>query len=143
MFIVLGGTTFIIDIMVASLTNEDISKTLQVYIVTRPCSSAKTISKEQVGHYTHLKNVSDKLHLSGGAIDLPYRYRLCKRLRLHPHSVLRTRRAHRKKKTVSDGIFWDSSSQKALSHLKFRNYLSRRENTSKDALERRRTSQAK
>ena len=94
MFIVLGGPTFIIDITVASLTNEDISKTLQVHTVTRPCSSAKTISKEQVGHYTHLKNVSDKLHLSG----VPYRYRLCKRLRLHPHSVPRTRRAHRKKK---------------------------------------------
>jgi len=60
----------IIDITVASLTDEDISKTLQVYTVTRPCSSAKTISKEQVGHYTHLKNVSDKLHLSGRAIDL-------------------------------------------------------------------------
>ena len=41
-----------------------------MYTVTRPCSSAKTISKEQVGHYPHLKNVSDKLHLSGGAIDL-------------------------------------------------------------------------
>ena len=60
----------IIDITVASLTDEDISKTLQVYTVTRSCSSAKTISKEQVGHYTHLKNVSDKLHLSSGAIDL-------------------------------------------------------------------------
>ena len=60
----------IINITVASLTDEDILKTLQVYTVTRPCSSAKTISKEQVGHYAHLKNVSDKLHLSGGAIDL-------------------------------------------------------------------------
>ena len=60
----------IIDITVASLTDEDILKTLQVYTVTRPCSSAKTISKEQVGHYAHLKNVSNKLHLSGGAIDL-------------------------------------------------------------------------
>ena len=57
-------------IRVASLTDEDISKTLQVYTVTRPCSRAKTISKEQVGHYTNLKNISDKLHLSGGAIDL-------------------------------------------------------------------------
>ena len=60
----------IIDITVASITDEDILKTLQVYTVTRPCSSAKTISKEQVGHYTHLKKVSDKLYLSGGAIDL-------------------------------------------------------------------------
>ena len=60
----------IIDITVASLTDEDISKTLQVHTVTRPCSSAKTISKEQVGHFTHLRNVFDKLHLSGGAIDL-------------------------------------------------------------------------
>ena len=41
-----------------------------MYTVTRLCSSAKTISKEQMGHYTHLKNISDELHLSGGAIDL-------------------------------------------------------------------------
>ena len=60
----------IIDVTVASPTDEDSTKTLQVYTVTRPCSSAKTISKELVGQYTHLKNVSDKLHLSGGAIDL-------------------------------------------------------------------------
>ena len=36
----------IIDVTVASPTDEDITKTLQVYTVTRPCSSAKTISKE-------------------------------------------------------------------------------------------------
>ena len=60
----------IIDITVASPTDEDITKTLQVYTVTRPCSSAKTISKESVGRYSHLKNVSDKVHLSGSAIDL-------------------------------------------------------------------------
>lgn len=40
----------IIDITVASHTDKDISKTLQVYTVTKTCSSAKTISKEQVGH---------------------------------------------------------------------------------------------
>ena len=60
----------IVDITLASPTDEDITKTLQVYTVTRPCSNAKTISKEFVGHCLHLKNVSDKLHLSGGAIDL-------------------------------------------------------------------------
>ena len=60
----------VIDITLASPTDEDITKTLQVYTVTRPCSNAKTISKELVGQYTHLKNVSDKLHLSGGAIDI-------------------------------------------------------------------------
>ena len=67
----------IIDITVASLTDEDILKTLQVYTVTRPCSSAKTISKEQVGHYAHLKNVSDKLHCTsfGRCHRSPYRYR--------------------------------------------------------------------
>ena len=37
----------IIDITVASLTDEDILKTLQVYTVTRPCSSAKTISRSK------------------------------------------------------------------------------------------------
>jgi len=60
----------IIDITVASPSDEDITKTLQVSTVTRPCSSATTISKESVGQYSHLKNVSDKIHLSGGTIDL-------------------------------------------------------------------------
>ena len=60
----------IIDITVASPADEDIKKTLQVYTVTRPCSKAKTLSKELVRHYPHLKHVCDKLHLSGGAIDL-------------------------------------------------------------------------
>ena len=39
----------IIDITVASPTDEDIMKTLQVYTATRPCGRAKTISKESVG----------------------------------------------------------------------------------------------
>ena len=60
----------IIDITVASPAYEDIKKTLQVYTVTRPCSKAKTLSRELVRHYPHLKHVCDKLHLSGGAIDL-------------------------------------------------------------------------
>ena len=60
----------IIDITVASPADEDIKKTLQVYTVTRPCSKAKTLSRELVRHYPHLKHVCDKLHLSGGGIDL-------------------------------------------------------------------------
>ena len=63
-----GEPSRIIDITIASPTGEDITKTLQVYTVTRPCSSAKTISKELVGHYNHLKNVSAKIHLLAGAI---------------------------------------------------------------------------
>jgi len=39
----------ILDITLASPTDKDITKTLQVYTVTRPCSNAKTISKELVG----------------------------------------------------------------------------------------------
>ena len=34
----------ILDITLASPTDEDITKTLQVYTVTRPCSNAKIIS---------------------------------------------------------------------------------------------------
>ena len=41
-----------------------------MYTVTRPCSKAKTLSRELGRHYPHLKHVCDKLHLSGGAIDL-------------------------------------------------------------------------
>ena len=60
----------IIDITVASPTDEDIMKTLQVYSATRPCGRAKTISKESVGQYSDLKNVFDKMYPSGGAKDL-------------------------------------------------------------------------
>ena len=57
----------IIDITVASSTDEDIMKILQVYTATRPCGRAKTISEESVGQYSDLKNVSDKIYPSGGA----------------------------------------------------------------------------
>ena len=60
----------IIEIVIASPTDEDITKPLQVYTVAKPCSNSKRISKDQVEQYTHLKNISDKLHLSGGAKDL-------------------------------------------------------------------------
>ena len=60
----------VIEITVASTTEENIRKTLTVYTVKRPCSAAKTISKEAIEHFRHLKSVADDLHLSGGTIDL-------------------------------------------------------------------------
>ena len=60
----------VIEITVASTTEEDIRKTLEVYTIKRPCSAAKTISKEAIEHFPHLKSVADKLHLCGGTIDL-------------------------------------------------------------------------
>ena len=59
----------VIEITVASTTEEDIRKTLEVYTIKRPCSAAKTISKEAIEHFPHLKSVVDKLHLCGGTID--------------------------------------------------------------------------
>ena len=63
-------TSEIIEITVASTTEEDIRKTLEVYTIKRPCSAAKTISKGTIEHFSHLKPVANKLHLSGGSIDL-------------------------------------------------------------------------
>ena len=63
-------TTEIIEITLVSSTEEDIRKTLEVYTIKRPCSAAKTISEGTIEHFPHLKPVANKLHLSGGTIDL-------------------------------------------------------------------------
>ena len=60
----------ILEIAVVSCTEEDIEKTVQVYTVKKPCNSAKTVSKNSIESYPHLKSISEKLHLSGGAVDL-------------------------------------------------------------------------
>jgi len=60
----------IIQITLAPMTEEGIEKSLQVYTVIKPCSNAKTISKNTIKEYSHLKPVADKLHLSGGTVDL-------------------------------------------------------------------------
>ncbi|KAK3752266.1 hypothetical protein QZH41_002643 [Actinostola sp. cb2023] len=52
----------------SNTTEESITKTLQVYTVGRPCGNAKTISRKRVEEYSHLKPVTDKLHLSGDPI---------------------------------------------------------------------------
>ena len=49
---------------------EDVKKTLLVHTVNKPCSGAKTVSKTSLAKYPHLKPVLEKLHLSGGSIDL-------------------------------------------------------------------------
>jgi hypothetical protein len=60
----------ILEIAVASCIEEDIEKTVQVYTVKKPCSSAKTVSRKSIESYIHLKSISEKLHLSGGVVDL-------------------------------------------------------------------------
>ena len=60
----------VIQVIVASPTEEDIRKTLQVYAVKRPCNSAKIVSRKSIERYPHLKKGVDKLHLSVGTIDL-------------------------------------------------------------------------
>ena len=63
-------TSEIIEITVASSTEKDNRKTLEVYTIKRPCRAARTTSKETIEHFPHLKPVANKLHLSGGTIDL-------------------------------------------------------------------------
>ena len=49
---------------------EDVEKTLPVHTVNKPCNGDKTVSKKSLAKYPHLKLVLEKLHLSGGSIDL-------------------------------------------------------------------------
>lgn len=59
-----------IEIEVASPTNADILKNLQVHTVRFPCSNAKNVSRKSIESYPHLKSIAEKLHLSGGTVDL-------------------------------------------------------------------------
>ena len=55
---------------IVSPTDEDIVKSLQVHTVRKPCSNAKSVPRKAIDGYAHLKSIADKLHLSGGAVDL-------------------------------------------------------------------------
>ena len=60
----------IIGITLVSPSEEHIEKPLLVHTVMKPCSSTRTISKSSLKKYDHLNSVMDKLHLSGGSVDL-------------------------------------------------------------------------
>ena len=60
----------LLEITLMPTNDHSIKKTISVFTVQRPCSNAKTVSKAAVEEYEHLKSVSDKLHLSGGTVDL-------------------------------------------------------------------------
>ena len=55
---------------VASPVDEDIHKPLQVYTIQKRCRSARKVSWKAVERYPHLRPIADKLHLSGGTVDL-------------------------------------------------------------------------
>ena len=55
---------------VASPADEDILKPLQVYTIHKRCRNARKVSWKAVERYPHLRPRADKLHLSGGAVDL-------------------------------------------------------------------------
>jgi hypothetical protein len=60
----------IVEITMVPPVEEDAEKTLLVHTVNKPCNGAKTVSKKSLEKYAHIKPVSEKLHLSGGSIDL-------------------------------------------------------------------------
>ena len=60
----------IIEITLVSSVEEHVKKPLVVHTVNKPCSSAKTISKNSLGQYSHIAPILDKLHLKGGQVDL-------------------------------------------------------------------------
>ncbi|KAK3696586.1 hypothetical protein QZH41_005861 [Actinostola sp. cb2023] len=60
----------LLEITVTPVAEEGIKKSLHVYTVARPCSGPKTVSRKLVDSYPHFKPISDKVHLSGGTIDL-------------------------------------------------------------------------
>ena len=48
----LGGIT------VASIFEEDIQKTMQVYAINKPCNPAKTVSRKSVDSYPHSEAIT-------------------------------------------------------------------------------------
>ncbi|KAL9959756.1 hypothetical protein ACROYT_G033111 [Oculina patagonica] len=60
----------LVNITVAPISEESIQKSMQVYALNKPCGPAKTVSRKTVNSYQHLEAISNKLHLSGGTIDL-------------------------------------------------------------------------
>ena len=52
-----------------SETEKHIKKPQLVHAVGKHCSSVKTISKNPLEKYSHIKPLSGKLHLSGGSVD--------------------------------------------------------------------------
>ena len=86
-------TSEIIEITVASSKEKDIRKTLEVYTIKRPCSAAKTISKETIEHFPHLKPVAKKTASIWWNNRSFNWYRFRQRLRRHSYLVRGTRRA--------------------------------------------------
>ena len=60
----------LVSITVEPISEETIQKPMQVYAINKPCSPAKTLSRNTVNSYSHLEAISDKLCLSGGTVDL-------------------------------------------------------------------------
>ena len=60
----------IIGVTLVSPVEKQIKKPLLFHTVEKPCSSAKTMSKNSLEKYSHLKPPSGDLHLSGGSVDL-------------------------------------------------------------------------
>ena len=54
----------------ASPVEEDILKPLQVCAIHKRCRNARKVSWKAVERYPQLRPIADKLHLSGGAVDL-------------------------------------------------------------------------
>ena len=65
-----GEVSEVLEIVIESPVDEDIRKNLLVHTVRKPCSSANLVSRKSVEAYPHLKTIGDKLHLSGGTVDL-------------------------------------------------------------------------
>ena len=65
-----GEVSKMIDIEITSSTDEGIVKNLQVHTVRKPCSNAKNVPCKSIDGDAYLKSVADKLHLSGGAVNL-------------------------------------------------------------------------
>ena len=59
-----------VDITVVSNTEPSIQKSMRAYAINKPCSPARTVSRMTLESYSHLKVISDELHVSGGTVDL-------------------------------------------------------------------------
>ena len=60
----------VLEVTAVPPSDQDVQKSFQVHTVQKPCTGAKTLSSKAIESYPHLKSISEKLHISGGTVDL-------------------------------------------------------------------------
>ncbi|KXJ27593.1 hypothetical protein AC249_AIPGENE7689 [Exaiptasia diaphana] len=59
----------LVEVNIVPSTDLNVKKTFSAFTIQRTCSPAKTVSRKSVENFSHLKDISKEVYLSGGTID--------------------------------------------------------------------------